>query len=158
MRNWIFSIQTTVTVVVFSGVASVLLLCGVDNQPQEVLSSAEKPNCVRASEGSVILDPALERSIQFQKLRAEWHQQRGSMAWVVDLAMCPGYQKIIGMGPPAVPLILSQLKFEGDEPDHWFWALRVITGANPVAQQDQGNVLKMAEAWLRWGAQEGHVG
>lgn len=33
------------------------------------------------------------------------------------------------MGEAAVPLILRDLEHQ---PDHWFWALREITQANPV--------------------------
>jgi hypothetical protein len=33
------------------------------------------------------------------------------------MAMLPPYQQIIGMGPPAVPLILEELR---REPDQWF--------------------------------------
>lgn len=71
--------------------------------------------------------------------------------------MLPAYQRIIGMGPDAVPLILAQLEAEGDDPDQWFWALRAITAANPVKPEDQGNTVKMAEAWLRWAKHEGYA-
>jgi len=70
--------------------------------------------------------------------------------------MLPSYQSIIGMGEEALPLILAQLKSERDEPDQWFWALRAITGANPVRPEDQGNFAKMAQAWLQW-ANEGYA-
>ena len=71
--------------------------------------------------------------------------------------MCPAYQSIIGMGESVVPLILSQLYNEGDEPDQWFWALTAITGANPVKDEDRGDFVKMAQVWLEWGLREGYV-
>ena len=52
------------------------------------------------------------------------------------------------MGPAAVPLILSELR---REPDHWFVALKRITGDDPVPDEVRGNIEQMAEAWLRWG-------
>ena len=72
--------------------------------------------------------------------------------------MLPAYQKIIGLGADAVPLILEELKIEGDEPDQWFWALRALAEDNPVAPEDQGDFLKMAQAWIRWGEGQGYAG
>lgn len=65
--------------------------------------------------------------------------------------MCPSYQRIVAMGARAVPLILSEMEREGDEPDQWFWALHAITGADPVPFDARGDVVQMAEAWLEWG-------
>lgn len=57
------------------------------------------------------------------------------------------------MGKPAIALILQDLK---SQPDHWFWALRSITGENPVQPEDRGRVAQMAAAWLEWGRQHGY--
>jgi len=35
--------------------------------------------------------------------------------------------------------------------DHWFWALRAITGADPVPVESRGKLKEMAQAWLAWG-------
>ena len=61
------------------------------------------------------------------------------------------------MGPAAAPLILRQLEAEGDDPDQWFWALRAITGCQPVPEEDFGNFSKMARCWLKWGERNGYV-
>lgn len=159
MRNWIFSTQATTVIVV--GVASFFLLCGpTPSAEQEIRCTPDKPSVVRVSEDRslVVVDESLETSLRFQKLIAEWHEQRAGLSWAADIAICPAYQSIIGLGPSAIPLILAKLKSEGDDPDHWFWALRVITGLNPVADQDQGDILKMSEAWLRWGIEQGYAG
>jgi hypothetical protein len=71
------------------------------------------------------------------------------------MAMLNPYQRIIGMGPPVVPLILEELR---REPDQWFWALEAITEQNPVPQEASGKPRLMAEAWLRWGDQLGLLG
>jgi hypothetical protein len=65
------------------------------------------------------------------------------------------YQRIIGMGPPAVSLILEELR---REPDHWFWALEAITEENPVPPEAMGKVRLMAEVWTRWGEEQGLIG
>jgi hypothetical protein len=40
---------------------------------------------------------------------------------------------------------------------HWHRALRYITGVDPVAPADRGNIGKAAEAWLRWGKEKGYA-
>jgi hypothetical protein len=64
--------------------------------------------------------------------------------------MCPSYQRIIGMGGRVVPLILREMENEGDDPDHWFWALEMITGADPVPVEAYGDTVQMAQAWHSW--------
>lgn len=67
--------------------------------------------------------------------------------------MHPAYQRIIGMGDAAVPLILQELE---RSPDHWFWALNAITGADPVPESRRGVMSEMVKAWLEWGVQHGY--
>ena len=50
-------------------------------------------------------------------------------------------------GPAVLPLLLRELQ---ERPDHWFWALRAITGEDPVATEDRGKLDAMTAAWLRW--------
>lgn len=33
------------------------------------------------------------------------------------------------------------------DPDHWFWALEMITGADPVPVEAYGDTVQMAQAW-----------
>jgi|GEM_PF-7107452 len=90
---------------------------------------------------------------RFIKLANQWRQETKHMSLMSDMILHPAYQQIIGMGPDAVPLILEELS---REPDHWFWALRSITGDNPIQPKDRGRLKKMAEAWLGWGRQHGY--
>ena len=85
---------------------------------------------------------------EFNRLKKEWENGRRRGSDVAEMIMHPAYQRIIGMGPNAVPLILGELE---KTPGHWFWALHAITGANPVPQDSEGNLEKMALAWLDWG-------
>jgi hypothetical protein len=97
---------------------------------------------------------APERSVseRFQRLAAEWKEQSRYLSNSAQMAMLRPYQRIIGMGPPVVPLILEELR---REPDQWFWALESITEQNPVPPEAMGKVRRMAEAWIRWGEQQG---
>jgi hypothetical protein len=89
---------------------------------------------------------------RFNELLSEWKEECGFTSSVTKLILHPAYQQIIGLGSEAVPLILRELE---KSPDHWFWALSAITGADPVSPSDKGRIKKMAEAWIRWGNEQG---
>jgi hypothetical protein len=87
---------------------------------------------------------------QFEALAAEWKERAKYLSNTVQMAMLWPYQRIIGLGRPAVPLILESLQ---KDPAHWFWALQAITGEDPVLPDANGDVRRMVEAWLEWGRQ-----
>ena len=89
---------------------------------------------------------------RFHELAALWKRERGPHSSSAHLAAHPAYQQIIGMGPDVVPLLLRELE---TRPDHWFRALRALTGADPVPEQSQGKVKEMAAAWLSWARAQG---
>jgi hypothetical protein len=91
---------------------------------------------------------------EFRHLVRTWKNERRATSSSVMIAMHPAYQRIIGLGLPAVPLILAELR---RELDHWFWALKAITGEDPVPPERRGNMKEMAEIWLEWGRQRGYV-
>jgi hypothetical protein len=91
---------------------------------------------------------------QFQIFAAEWKQQSRYLSNMAQMALLQPYQRIIGMGPPAVPLILEELQ---SQPNQWFWALEAITGENPVTGGAAGNVAAMADAWIQWGKKSGII-
>lgn len=90
----------------------------------------------------------------FEALSKEWKAQTRFMSSFTDMAMLPAYQRIIGLGPAAVPWLLQELK---SEPDYWFWALEAITGENPVPEELRGKREEMAAAWLEWGRVHGYL-
>jgi len=89
----------------------------------------------------------------FLTLAHRWKEERGPSSSTTEIAMCPSYQRIIGLGPAAIPLILRELE---REPDHWFWALKAITGEDPVPADSRGKVREMARLWVEWGRQQGY--
>jgi hypothetical protein len=89
----------------------------------------------------------------FQGLAEEWKASRGPATTVRMMTQHPAYKAIIELGEPAVPLLLEELD---QEPDHWFDALRAITGANPVRPEDRGDLEKMAGSWIEWGRSNGY--
>jgi hypothetical protein len=99
----------------------------------------------------------VEPWLRFQSLAGQWRMQRGARSSITQAALSPAYQSIIGMGPMAVQFIIIQLESEGDEPDQWFWALKAITGADPVRDEDRGDYVAMARSWLQWAKDQGHA-
>ena len=92
---------------------------------------------------------------RFKKLAKTWKSETELHSKVSKRAMHPAYQKIIGMGEAAIPLILNDLSEHG--PDDWFWALTAITDENPITERIAGNMAAMTEAWLQWGREKGLI-
>jgi hypothetical protein len=96
------------------------------------------------------LDTCVAPETLFRQLVDQWRQERGASSSTTEILLCPSYQSIIGMGEQAIPLILAEMESEGDDPDQWFWALQALTRVNPVAEEDEGNLWKMAQTWISW--------
>lgn len=101
-----------------------------------------------------MVDTLIETSDLFASLRDEWKSESQYMSNSAQMAMLASYQRIIGMGQPALPLILKELQ---REPDHWFWALRMISRVDPTREEHRGDVEKMASDWIVWGKSEGLI-
>ena len=89
--------------------------------------------------------PNLER--QFAELTATWQQDSALTSSLTELFAHPAYQRIIGMGAAALPMIFREL---ANEPDYWFGALQAITGCDPVPLAHRGNLERMTADWLAW--------
>ena len=99
------------------------------------------------------LPMTLEPEARFDRLRALWQGDTRFQSSMLEIGTHPAYQQIVGMGPPVLPLIFRQL---AAKPDHWFWALKAITGEDPVADEDRGNLEAMTTTWLEWGRKHGY--
>ncbi|MBL1153107.1 MAG: hypothetical protein HND43_10295 [Armatimonadetes bacterium] len=91
---------------------------------------------------------------RFAELSATWRSETALFSSALQMATHPAYQEIIGMGKEALPLILRELEVQ---PAHWFWALRSISGENPIAPAIRGKFSDMTKAWLDWGRQRGYL-
>jgi hypothetical protein len=154
MLDWIFPNQTTHIIV--AGIGSFFLICGPSADAQEVGPITVEPCYVcTTNQCRTTISPDLERSVRFRKLVSQWLSERGATSSIEEMCTHPAYLSIMAMGPDALPLLLGQLRSEGDNPDHWFVALHYITGQlDPVPAEDKGNMAKMARAWLEWAARE----
>lgn len=90
---------------------------------------------------------------RFAELAATWREETAAKSSLSEMYLSPSYQRIIALGESVVPVLLQALK---EQPEHWFWALEMITGADPVAPDDAGSLPRMAAAWLAWGRSAGY--
>ena len=90
---------------------------------------------------------------QFCRLANAWQVAVAHLSSSTKRDTHPLYREIIALGPPVVPFLLRDLE---SNQRHWFTALSVITGADPIAEQHAGNIQRMADAWLEWGKKEGY--
>jgi len=91
---------------------------------------------------------------RFRELRDRWLRETRFISSDSEIVLNEAYQQIIGLGPAVLPVIFQELT---NKLGLWFWALKSITGEDPVAPEDIGAVRRMADAWLRWGAERGYV-
>lgn len=92
---------------------------------------------------------------RFNDLAEKWASETAHHSMMSKIVLHRSYQEIIGLGRDALPLILKRLAVE---PNHWFWALRAISGEDPVPAADIGRFDAMRHAWLQWGRNRGLVG
>lgn len=99
--------------------------------------------------------PRAQPDSQVERIRElveEWRHDTSHISSFEGMVLHPAYQRIIGFGPTAIPVLLRELQ---DRPDHWFAALTAITGASPT--EGLSTVPEMVDAWLRWGRIHGYL-
>jgi hypothetical protein len=104
-----------------------------------------------------LVQPVQQRTsveMRFEDLSFEWQRTRNPFASGIENFVLPAYQQIIGLGPEAVPFLLRAL---ATDPDGWYWALRAITGADPVPDQHLGDLNAMRRDWYDWAANNDFV-
>lgn len=84
-------------------------------------------------------------AVAFELAANEWRADTATDGNAVAIVMHPAYQRIIGLGPQAVPLIIDALR---DEVDHWFWALGAIVGFD--AAEGAQSLVEAAQRWIDW--------
>lgn len=91
---------------------------------------------------------------EFNKHAEIWKLETEYLSAPSEKYLHPSYVRIIGLGTPALPFILSHIK---KAPGDWFCALRAISGDNPVTDEMAGDLKKMTKSWLKWGAIKGLI-
>ncbi|HKB39483.1 MAG TPA: hypothetical protein VKD72_23805 [Gemmataceae bacterium] len=91
---------------------------------------------------------------KFETLSRQWKAETAFLSSTTAMTAHPAYRAIITLGPDVVPLLLRDLEREHA---HWFEALKVLTGADPVPREQWGNIPAMRVAWLTWGRDQGLI-
>lgn len=94
----------------------------------------------------------LDVAKRFYSLAETWRRECAHLSSLREMVLHPAYQQIIGMGKEVLPFLLRELE---RKPDHWDWALRAITGENPVPPEHCGRLADIARDWLEWARQKG---
>jgi hypothetical protein len=94
---------------------------------------------------------ALGLRATFNELAKIWRDETWHSSSLRRRVSHPAYLKIIGIGTPAIPWILEELR---KEPDYWFAALEAITREDPAPYTDGASRLR--DAWLAWGERRGY--
>jgi len=89
---------------------------------------------------------------QFRRLAEEWRNATALHSSSSKRYNHPAYRAIISLGQPVIPLLLRDLSTNRN---HWFVALKSITGIDPVAPADAGHIDRMIDAWLKWALEQG---
>jgi hypothetical protein len=91
-------------------------------------------------------------AIEFKKHAKRWQRETRHISSPNQKYLHQSYARIIGLGWPVVKPILQALQ---QQPDDWFYALRAITGKNPVTARMAGDLTEMSKVWIKWGRERG---
>lgn len=83
-----------------------------------------------------------------------WHRETSHHSSTTKIVENAHYQAIIAMGVEALPFIFERLQ---QGPDHFFFALRAITGEDPTNPEDAGRMAAMTASWLMWAEEHGYL-
>jgi hypothetical protein len=90
---------------------------------------------------------------EFGRLRQIWTEETAFTSTLSQRVMHSAYQRIIGLGPQVIPLILQE--FTSGRVEHWFWALIAVSGEDAAVGQQ--SLSDAAECWVSWGRERGYV-
>lgn len=89
---------------------------------------------------------------RFNELAGQWYKETRRLSSAQQIVLHPAYQRIIGMGKDALPLIFRELKRTRG---HWLWALAMIAGEDHA---EPGQTFREAvDSWLKWGEKMGYL-
>jgi hypothetical protein len=89
---------------------------------------------------------------EFPKLVKQWKDETFFHSSLTKVFTHPAYLRIIAMGKPGLPLVLSELR---DNPDRWFHALKYMAGVDVSAGMKDSDDARYA--WLEWGYKNHYI-
>lgn len=84
-----------------------------------------------------------------------WKNETAHLSSLAKMFTHPSYLRIIALGGRSKEVVRFLLEELRSEPDHWFAALKAITGEDPASPDSDFD--SSVEAWLRWGEAHGLI-
>jgi hypothetical protein len=103
---------------------------------------------------SAVAGPTAQQRERFNQLAREWLDDTAASSSLTDKALHPAYQRIIGMGPVAITMVLEELE---RELGHWFWALGALAPDDENPAEDASDLEDARASWLKWGREKGYL-
>ena len=88
---------------------------------------------------------------RFEDLRDQWMENTKYESSATKIVEHPCYQEIIETGESMIPFILREVRTGNN---HWFYALRKITGYTP-RNAGKLNFDELRLAWMEWSEEQG---
>lgn len=112
--------------------------------------SCNYSNAVSIFKGnSVLISDRIENQEfkHFLQLKDKWKSETLYYSSSSHIFNNSAYREIISLGSKTIPWIIRELKKTND---HWFYALKKISGENPIKPDHYGVITKMKEDWIEW--------
>ena len=125
----------------------------IDNKMPEEVSFGKMALPTQAPPtASALREEARQTHPEFAALAERWRRETRFSSSLDEKILHTAYQSIIAMGKSAAPLVLLELE---SHHGHWFWALRFMTGEDPVPEGS--NMAQARKVWLDWGREKGFL-
>jgi hypothetical protein len=85
--------------------------------------------------------------MKFDFLKSIWKNETLFVSNVSEITNNAAYRNIVSLGQDVLPFIFKDLQ-END--NHWFYALELLTGQNPIKDEHRGIVPMMKKDWIEW--------
>ena len=86
-------------------------------------------------------------STKFDLYSGIWKTETMFSSNISEITNNSAYRSIIGLGKDIIPFIIEDLK---QSENHWFYALELLTGENPIKSEQRGIINLMKSDWLNW--------
>jgi hypothetical protein len=91
--------------------------------------------------------------VKFHTLANKLKEETAHMSMRSAAVDHPAHREIVSYREHALPYIFDDLR---NKPWHWFMALHMITGDNPIKEEHRGRIKEMTQDWLEWADQHGY--
>ncbi len=118
---------------------------GVKKPQRVIVTFTEEPEPAAAEE------PLAER---FERLFENWYAETAAHSSGHVILGHPSFRQIIGLGKPAIPLILKKMQGKFS---FIHFALEEITGEDPILEEHRGKPVSCAQDWLEWGKKNKYI-